>query len=149
MAPNKVVKRTVPKRTRAQHIQLDIPIDTLQSLHITLPQPDIRPPIIPISQIFAGFRIYERTVPAEQWLRKFRADCAAHSRDAKWTRNNIDRVLSGPVKCWFSSTEYTFLSPLAPQENDESRWFQIETELKETFGLSALTSQAKHKNVKV
>jgi hypothetical protein len=146
MAPNKIVKRTVPKRTKAQPIQLDLPIDALQGLNITPPPPKICPPIIPISQIIAGFRNYDGSIPAEQWLRKFRADCAAHSLDTKWARNNIDRVLCGPVKCWFSSREYSFLSPLTPQETEESRWFQIETELKETFGSSALTSQAKHKN---
>lgn len=148
MAPNKIVKRTVPKRTKAQPTQLNLPLDSLQGLHITAPQPptEIQPPIIPMSQIIAGFRIYNGSTPAEQWLRKFGADCAAHSLDARWARINIDRVLSGPVKCWFSSRKYSFLSPLTPQETDESRWSQIETELKETFGSSALTSQAKLKN---
>jgi len=106
------------------------------------------PPKFPISQIVEGLRKFDGTTPVQTWISKLESDLTEASLDAKWVLRNLDRLLIGGVKSWWTSNEAAFTEGL-DSTNADAKWTDVIKALKNHFGGESLKQQAKLKNSQI
>ena len=98
---------------------------------------------VPVYQLIRSLRSFDgSTVHAETWLRRFEQEVTDAGKDEKWAIENLDRVLNGKARNWWSSVGSPYENGL-DANNCVARWVQIKQLMIRSFGRNALKEQAK------